>query len=252
MSVKAGSANCRLARSAFRPARSAVRWPAFLALGLYLALSMPLHATDVVIGSAKPIDGDTFGLGDIVVRLADIDAPELAQSCQGGGANMARCGEHVADVLAERIGDETVRCEIQRIDDYDRRIARCEHEGQDLSTWLVDQGWALAYRRYSNRLAPAEDDARGLRVGLWAGRFEAPWAYRARRWRAESQDAPQGCPIKGNVTKEGERIYHTPWGSPFYHRTSIDMKAGERWFCSEREALEAGWRLPRRQSMRSQ
>lgn len=43
----------------------------------------------------------------------------------------------------------------------------------------------------------------------------------------------------------GERVYHTP-DSPWYGRTEIDTDAGERWFCTEREALDAGWRAPNR------
>lgn len=45
---------------------------------------------------------------------------------------------------------------------------------------------------------------------------------------------------------EGERIYHTPCGSQWYIRTRISPGKGEQWFCSEREALDAGWRAPRR------
>jgi hypothetical protein len=32
-----------------------------------------------------------------------------------------------------------------------------------------------------------------------------------------------------------------PW-SPWYARVKIDVSRGERWFCSEAEALAAGWR----------
>ena len=42
----------------------------------------------------------------------------------------------------------------------------------------------------------------------------------------------------------GERVYHTS-DSAWYDRTEIDTSAGERWFCSEREAQEAGWRAPK-------
>jgi hypothetical protein len=60
------------------------------------------------------------------------------------------------------------------------------------------------------------------------------------------QEAPEGCPIKGNINSEGERIYHTPWGSQWYERTKISADQGEQWFCSERQALDAGWRAPLR------
>ena len=44
--------------------------------------------------------------------------------------------------------------------------------------------------------------------------------------------------------ESGEKVYHTP-GSPWYSRTEIDTGTGERWFCTEREAQEAGWRAPK-------
>ena len=57
---------------------------------------------------------------------------------------------------------------------------------------------------------------------------------------------PENCRIKGNINMEtGERVYHTP-DSPWYARTEIDTGSGERWFCTEREALDAGWRAPGR------
>jgi hypothetical protein len=49
------------------------------------------------------------------------------------------------------------------------------------------------------------------------------------------------CLIKGNVSSKGERIYHPP-GCRYYNATAIDPKRGERWFCSESEAVAAGWR----------
>ena len=52
----------------------------------------------------------------------------------------------------------------------------------------------------------------------------------------------QGCTIKGNVSiNSGERIYHVP-GQRDYAGTVISPDYGERWFCSEEEARQAGWR----------
>jgi endonuclease YncB( thermonuclease family) len=202
-------------------------------------------ADDVMSGFGRPIDGDTFRLGEIVIRLADIDAPELAQRCDGGPKALRRCGDHVADLLAQRLSDQPVSCEVLDIDQYDRRIARCSQDGEDLSAWLVGQGWALAYRQYSSRFVDAEDEAREQRLGLWQTEFEAPWDYRAHRWATAVQQAPDGCPIKGNISRDGDHIYHTPWGSQWYERTRVSLDDGERWFCSEREALDAEWRAPR-------
>lgn len=72
-------------------------------------------------------------------------------------------------------------------------------------------------------------------------RCETPWDFRAHRWEASKQRAPRGCPIKGNISATGEKIYHAPWGS-HYAVTRIDEAKGERWFCNEGEAIKAGWR----------
>lgn len=51
-----------------------------------------------------------------------------------------------------------------------------------------------------------------------------------------------GCVIKGNISvTSGERIYHMP-SQEYYDATRIDFSKGERWFCSESEARQAGWR----------
>jgi hypothetical protein len=52
------------------------------------------------------------------------------------------------------------------------------------------------------------------------------------------------CNIKGNVSTQGERIYHLP-GQKYYDDTRISASHGERWFCSEEEARAAGWRRSR-------
>lgn len=51
-----------------------------------------------------------------------------------------------------------------------------------------------------------------------------------------------GCVIKGNVAFDtGELIYHVP-GQAHYDETVIREEYGERWFCTEDEAVAAGWR----------
>lgn len=50
------------------------------------------------------------------------------------------------------------------------------------------------------------------------------------------------CVIKGNIAYDsGAKIYHLP-GMKYYDETTINEDYGERWFCSEEDALEAGWR----------
>lgn len=47
--------------------------------------------------------------------------------------------------------------------------------------------------------------------------------------------------LKGNISSSGEKIYHAP-GDKDYEQTVIDKGNGERFFCTEMEAVENGWR----------
>ena len=67
------------------------------------------------------------------------------------------------------------------------------------------------------------------------------------RYEEERTD-PQGnvyiqCLIKGNINSKGSKIYHVP-GTSSYKSTKIDTSQGERWFCTEAEAIAAGWHAP--------
>lgn len=53
--------------------------------------------------------------------------------------------------------------------------------------------------------------------------------------------AQSACLIKGNISSSGDKIYHMS-GCASYNRTEINEDDGERWFCSEEEAIAAGWR----------
>ena len=49
------------------------------------------------------------------------------------------------------------------------------------------------------------------------------------------------CMVKGNISHNtGRKLYHTP-GMEDYQSTRIDPMRGERWFCSESEAIANGW-----------
>ena len=105
---------------------------------------------------------------------------------------------------------------------------------------MVRAGFAWAFVKYSKRYETIEAEARKAKVGIWKGEAEPAWVFRERRWVAAQPDTPQGCAIKGNVTANGH-IYHMPW-SPWYDRIKIDPAKGRRWFCTEAEAVAAGWR----------
>lgn len=50
------------------------------------------------------------------------------------------------------------------------------------------------------------------------------------------------CTIKGNISIDtGNKVYHLP-GMEDYESTVIDPAKGEKWFCTESEAIANGWR----------
>jgi len=76
--------------------------------------------------------------------------------------------------------------------------------------------------------------------GVWAGEYERPADFRAKLWSAAKAAAPDGCPIKGRITS-GRKAYLMPW-SHGYAEASVRTGRGERWFCDEAEALNAGFK----------
>ncbi|MCY3790352.1 MAG: thermonuclease family protein [Gemmatimonadetes bacterium] len=203
-----------------------------------LTVAPPALAAEVS-GTATVLDGDTVEVASVRVRLHGIDAPETAQTCTAGARRWA-CGREAKAQLVGLLSGRRVVCDGGDQDRYQRAVAVCWVGDVEVNRWMVSQGWALAYRRYSRAYVGAEAAARAARRGMWQGRFVEPWKWR-RGKRLKSVDAADGCRIKGNINGAGSRIYHVP-GGRHYERTRIDESKGERWLCSEAEARAAGWR----------
>ncbi len=155
-----------------------MRWPLMLAVVLVVAVPAPGHAD--ISGTASVIDGDTLEIAGERIRLHGNDAPESGQECIAGGERW-RCGMEAASALAFKIARGWVTCQGEDRDRYSRLIAVCYAGGvggPELNAWLVSEGWALAYRRFSTDYVAQEQAARGARRGLWRGAFVAPWDWR--------------------------------------------------------------------------
>ncbi len=109
---------------------------------------------------------------------------------------------------------------------------------------MVEIGAAQAFRRYAADYVTLEERAAEARRGIWQGEHSSPSDYRRRTTHRPIQTAATGCQIKGNISNSG-KIYHMP-GQRDYAGTHISAAKGERWFCSEEEAVASGWRRARR------
>ena len=144
-----------------------------------------------------------FELGPERIRLHGIDAPESAQSCSAGGKTWV-CGEAATRALRERIGRRPVECSERDRDRYGRSVAVCRVAGADLNAWMVEQGWAVAYRKYSTDYVSQETAAKAARRGLWRGEFVQP-----SRWRRGGEARGRDCERRGRLPHQGE---HQPEG----------------------------------------
>jgi endonuclease YncB( thermonuclease family) len=151
------------------------------ALGIYTLTDFEaLIATPSIVGVASVIDGDTLDVNGQRIRLHGIDAPESRQACQDAKGWDYRCGQQATRALIGKIGGQAVSCDRWDTDRYGRTVAVCWAGGENLNRWLVSEGLAVAYTRYSMKYIPAELAARIAGRGIWAGDFMAPERWRRR------------------------------------------------------------------------
>ena len=123
-------------------------------------------------------DGDTIKIINKRIRLHGIDAPESQQLCKKNSKEY-RCGIVATEALVKKINKNQVRCRVQdRLDRYKRYIGVCFVETINLNQWMVRNGHAVAYRRYSKDYIKDEDYAKENKLGLWSGDFVTPEKWR--------------------------------------------------------------------------
>ena len=131
-----------------------------------------------IYGLAIITDGDTIKISNNKIRLHGIDAPEKRQKCIKNGKEY-NCGIAATEALIKKIGKNAVKCLTQKNKDrYNRFIGVCFVDQEDLNKWMVRNGYAIAYRRYSKDYILDEDFAEINKLGLWSGTFLIPEKWR--------------------------------------------------------------------------
>jgi len=200
--------------------------------------------------------------GTVKLRLDGIDAPQMDQPCIGPAGKLRTCGVLAREHLKVLAGDGSWTCKIVRKNHYGRLLARCLVDNDDVAQQMVRDGWAVASTTGVRRYLPMEQEARAAGAGLWAGAFVAPLDWRQHNWHADvlgqvtpddrlsaqllnsafgETPPPPTCKIKGNVNWSGKCIFHKPDGRR-YDRITMEVRYGDRWFCSVAEAVASGCR----------
>jgi len=190
------------------------------------------------------IDGDTIEIqGGQRVRYIGIDTPEITQD---------ECfSSQATNKNKELVGNKKVRLvkDVSETDRYARLLRYVYTEdGKFVNDILVKEGYANASSyppdvKYQDLFRKSQQEAASANLGLWGGCNTTSSVNATSTPTTSSQASNSGgsCNIKGNVSSDGEKIYHVP-GCQSYSKTVISEGSGERWFCSEQEALQAGWR----------
>lgn len=108
-------------------------------------------------------DGDTIWIGDVSIRLAGIDAPELRQICLGGEA----CGEVAKEELRKFVSGRLLECETLPPhadgglppESFGRPLANCfirdgDHAGASIADYMRENGFAIGFENHKEVMPP--------------------------------------------------------------------------------------------------
>ena len=159
-----------------------------LTLLLTFFLTQILNSAEIY-GIPKIIDGDTVHIGNKKIRLEGIDAPEIKQQCKKPFLTISlrigfqfnkdyKCGVTAKIKLKDKINISKIKCISLSKDRYKRFLATCYKDKINLNKWMVRNGYAVAYRRYSKDYVSDENYAKENKLGIWEGSFMRPEKWR--------------------------------------------------------------------------
>ncbi len=142
-----------------------------------------------ISGFPKIVDGDTIHIKSYKIRLEGIDAPEINQKCKKNYFQISYiisfnfqkeyfCGRVAKRKLAEKLNKKKIKCILSKRDRYKRYLGECFLDKENINKWMVKQGYAIAYRRYSTKYILDENFAQKNKLGLWNGSFMKPEKWR--------------------------------------------------------------------------
>src|SRR3990167_8398336 len=187
----------------------------------------------------KVIDGDTIEIeGGTRVRYIGIDTPETVDP-----RKTVQCfGREASNKNKDLVEGKKVRLEkdITNTDKYDRLLRYVWINNELVNETLVKEGFAYSSPyppdvKYQDWLNKAQSYSQSRNLGLWSSCNVAG----IENSQPQTQSESNSCQIKGNISGSGEKIYHVP-GQRYYNNTVVNEFKGERWFCTEKEAQDAG------------
>jgi micrococcal nuclease len=178
-------------------------------------------------GQARALDGDDILLCDgntcTDMRLCGIDAPERGCPCYDEATKALQALVQGKQVKCIQVGGGTPCDGKSPPTNRNRVIAQCFVDGTDIGGILVERGLACDWERFSG--------------GYYSRNGKGHACPQNHRTSCQAAPAPAchlpACEIKGSYSG----IYHMPGCGSYAMTTNV-----KQWFCSEEEALAAGYR----------
>lgn len=147
---------------------------------LFFAATAATACAAEITGRASVIDGDTIEIAGTRIRFDGIDAPESKQICDDAAGKPYRCGAVSAAALADFLSKSRPTTCLTSGKTYGRFVGLCfRADGQDVNRWLVLNGYAIDWPKYSHGWYAADQaEAQAERRGLWSGSFQEPCVVR--------------------------------------------------------------------------
>ncbi len=204
----------------------------------------------------KVVDGDTIDVSingkTERIRLIGINTPETVDPRKPVECFGVEASNKAKELLSgKKVTLESDSSQGER-DQYDRLLRYVFLEdATNINLQMIQSGYAYEYTynlpyKYQKEFKEAQQQASVSKIGLWGDTCQTPVTQTQPPSATPVPfSAPisnsNSCTIKGNISSSDEKIFHTiSCGS--YSKTVIDESKGEKWFCSEQEALDAGWR----------
>jgi micrococcal nuclease len=203
----------------------------------------------------RVVDGDTVKIKvdgkEETVRLLLIDTPETVHPSKP----VQPFGPEASSFTKELLTGKEIQLEmdIGERDKYGRLLAYIYVDGQMVNELLLKKGLArVAYvyepnTKYVDDFYAIQKQAQQEEVGIWSiENYATDQGYKDEKAviqenpKKDNEGTSNGCTIKGNINSKGEKIFHTE-ASPSYKVTKP-----EAMFCTEAEAIEAGYRAVNR------
>ena len=142
------------------------------------------------------VSGSYLNIAGEPAQLYGIDAPSVKQSCKTRFGSKYDCGILAKEELNKIVGNNELSCENRGRNHRGEKVVTCIANGEDIAELMVASGWAVADRSMTNDYVEKEKYAHDKKIGLWAGKFEAPWTWRAKHQKPSDNEEKKGSGVE--------------------------------------------------------